>query len=164
MLETTFVFIYVSESLLASPGPERKPVDAHALLFNARHSTDTRKADFTLLKLPCDCCALVPHRSDLCIHLYSRFDFYLDSVARNAALHYSSASYSASRWLDSRLILLPLNIYARVSPYLVMLHLQMNRTSQKMIAIAYWSYILQMSSLPLLQKIISRTNEDFWMI
>lgn len=106
------IYIYFWISLLASPGPERKPVDAHAPLFNARHSTDTRKADFTLLRLPCDCCALAPHRSDLCIHLYGRSDFYLDSVARSAALHYSSASYSASWWLDFRLIFLLLNIYA----------------------------------------------------
>lgn len=68
--ETTFVFIYVSKSLSSLLRVLRGNQSTLTRLFNARHPTDTREADFTLLRLPCDCSALAPHRSDLCIHLY----------------------------------------------------------------------------------------------
>lgn len=65
------ICIYIRLRILASPDPERKPVDARALLFNARYPADTCEADFTLLRLPHDCSTLA-----LCLWLNLRIHLY----------------------------------------------------------------------------------------
>lgn len=101
--ETTFVFIYVSESLSSLFRVLR---ENQSTLTRHCSMPAIRQTHAKQISLYWDCyVTALPSRHGrhvgwICVPIYTVWawsDFYLDSTARNAAMHYSSALYFASR-------------------------------------------------------------------